>query len=164
VKTSVRAPGKHFANYRLRPGDVIEVKFERYPDFNQTVVVQAEGTISLRGACELTVINLSSDSVEELISEEYRQFLAEPVIEVTVPPHVKSFFRLFAFLQTRFDLLLVHSPSYDDCVDTFILSKFLRPVVLLIFRGAIDPAEKVNAIRRELAVLEVPVLGVVDRR
>ncbi len=38
-----------YPRYKLRPGDAFDVSFELSPEFNQTVTVQPDGYITLRG-------------------------------------------------------------------------------------------------------------------
>ncbi|MFQ5750956.1 MAG: polysaccharide biosynthesis/export family protein [bacterium] len=75
---------KEINGYKLRPGDVIEVKFDYYPDFNQTVIVHPDGTVSLRALGELKVIDLTPEILKNLLNEKYSDLLAEPKIEIEV--------------------------------------------------------------------------------
>jgi protein involved in polysaccharide export with SLBB domain len=56
---AVSSPGKSFpqryARYKLQPGDVFDTSFELNPEFNQTVTVQPDGYITLRGVGDIQV-------------------------------------------------------------------------------------------------------------
>jgi len=44
-----------FPRYKIEPGDSMDVSFELNPEFNQTVSVQPDGFISLRGVGDVDV-------------------------------------------------------------------------------------------------------------
>ncbi len=70
--------------YKLRPGDVLEIKFEYHPEFNQTVLIHDNGTASLRGLGEINVIDTTTEILEILLNEEYSNLLAETKIAIEV--------------------------------------------------------------------------------
>ena len=74
----------------------------------------------------------------------------------------KSFIQLMDYLKDRFDFVLVHSPPYGDCIDAFVLAKFLRPIVLLLSSQTENDSEEMSAVRDELRVLKLHVLEMVD--
>ncbi|RMF68596.1 MAG: polysaccharide export protein [Calditrichaeota bacterium] len=70
--------------YRIRPGDILEVRFEYYPDFNQTLIVQPDGQVSLYAVGDLDIADLSVVEVRKTLTEKYSEILAMPKIEVKV--------------------------------------------------------------------------------
>ena len=70
--------------YKIRPGDVVEIRFQHYPDFNQTLIVSSQGTLSLRMIGVMHVTDLTQDIFKELIVEKYGQVLADPRLSVSV--------------------------------------------------------------------------------
>lgn len=74
----------------------------------------------------------------------------------------KSFIQLVDSLKDRFDFVLVHSPPYRDCIDAFVLAKFLRPIVLLLGSQTENDSEEMSAVRDELGVLKLPVLEMAE--
>jgi Mrp family chromosome partitioning ATPase len=59
---------------------------------------------------------------------------------------------LIADVKERYDLILINSMAYGDCVDAFIVAKFLRPV--LAFHGTPAGREAVAEAEEDMAVLE----------
>ncbi len=74
----------------------------------------------------------------------------------------ERFIRLFDFVKSQFDFIIIHSPPYRNYVDTFILSKFISPIVLLVLKSENHAWKKAQDIRNELAVLDVKILGMID--
>ena len=74
----------------------------------------------------------------------------------------KNFIQLIDDLKDRFDYVLVNSPPYEDCVDAFVLAKFLRPIVLLLGSQTENHSEEISAVRDELGVLKLHVLEMAE--
>lgn len=70
--------------YRIRPGDVVQVKFDHYPDFDQTVFVQPDGIVSFSAIGKIDVINLSASELRTVLSARYGQMLSVPILQVDV--------------------------------------------------------------------------------
>ncbi len=81
------------ADHRIRPGDVIEVSFEHYSDFNQTTIVGPDGHVSLQAVGELDVSELSSAGLEVAIMQRYEDIL--PLPKVTVNVHEAKAFTVY---------------------------------------------------------------------
>ncbi len=71
------------------------------------------------------------------------------------------FLQLMELLKTRFDLILLNSPPYRQCIDTFVLAKFLRPIVVLALKG--EKLQDIQDIRKELAVLDLKSLTIIAK-
>ncbi len=84
IEMGKSSPTNGVNDYKIRPGDIIEIRFQHYPDFNQTLVVSAQGTLALRMIGVLRVNDLTLDIFKEIILEKYGQMLAEPRLSVSV--------------------------------------------------------------------------------
>lgn len=80
------------APYRLRQGDVIRLTFQLCPEFNQDLVVQPDGQISLR---EVPAINVEGQSLSEVttsVTAAYSSIMREPVVAVALVDFDKPYF------------------------------------------------------------------------
>jgi polysaccharide export outer membrane protein len=78
--------------YQLHSADVLELTFPFSPEFNQTVTIQPDGYITLRGA---DGIRVEGQTIPELISSlqtAYAKILHEPVINVELKDFEKPYF------------------------------------------------------------------------
>jgi Mrp family chromosome partitioning ATPase len=71
------------------------------------------------------------------------------------------FLQLMELLKKRFDLVLLNSPPYRECIDTFVLAKFLRPIMVLALKG--EKLQDIQDIRKELAVLDLKSLTIIAK-
>jgi polysaccharide export outer membrane protein len=78
--------------YRLTPNDVIELRFPYVPEFDQSVVVQPDGYISLRGADDLRVQGRTLPQLRTLIVEAYQATLRDPVVNIVLKEFEKPYF------------------------------------------------------------------------
>jgi len=78
--------------YRLRKSDVIEVKFNFTPEFDQTLSIQPDGFIGLRGQDELYVAGLTVAELRSKIRETYAPTLHDPEVTVTLKDFEKPYF------------------------------------------------------------------------
>jgi len=83
---------QRFPRYTLRPGDSFDLNFQFSPEFNQTLVVQPDGFISLKEVGDAHVSGLTLPQVQELVEKKYSSILKQPVISVTPKDLEKSFF------------------------------------------------------------------------
>jgi len=79
-------------HYKLQPEDVFEVTFEFSPEFNQTITVQPDGYISLRGVGELQVRGLTIPQLTDALRKAYGGFLYEPAIEIVLKNFENPYF------------------------------------------------------------------------
>jgi len=79
--------------YQVRRGDVLEIKFDYYPDFDQTVIVGPNGKTSFRAIEELQVKDLTINELRKNLIEKYGQMLAEPNLRLKV--HASSKFSIY---------------------------------------------------------------------
>ena len=91
---SPRSPGfqERYPRYQLLPGDTMDLVFEFSPEFNQTVTIQPDGYISLRGVGD---IHVSSETLPELVTaleNAYSKILNKPAISVLMKDFEKPYF------------------------------------------------------------------------
>jgi polysaccharide export outer membrane protein len=85
-------PAERNPRYLLRPSDVLQISFPISPEFDQTVAVQPDGYISLRGVGDLHVAGESVPELTAALQKAYTQFMHEPVINVELKEFEKPYF------------------------------------------------------------------------
>lgn len=83
---------ERYPRYLLRSSDVLAMTFPATPEFDQTVTVQPDGYIALRGAGDLYVQGKSVPEVSTLLQGIYSKFLHEPVINIELKDFEKPYF------------------------------------------------------------------------
>ncbi|MBI3668489.1 MAG: polysaccharide export protein [Acidobacteria bacterium] len=83
---------KRDVRYRLRPGDVLELAFSFTPEFNQTLTVQPDGYVTLRGLGDLPVAGQTVPELTQALRNAYGKILHEPVITVDLKDFEKPYF------------------------------------------------------------------------
>jgi len=81
-----------YPRYKLRPGDVFDVVFELSPEFNQTVSVQPDGYITLRGIGDVHVAEQTVPQLTATLRTAYENILHDPLISVTLKDFEKPYF------------------------------------------------------------------------
>jgi polysaccharide biosynthesis/export protein len=93
---AVSSTGKSFpqryARYKLQPGDVFDTSFELNPEFNQTVTVQPDGYITLRGVGDIQVKDQTVPELTATLRSAYSKILNDPLISVVLKDFVKPYF------------------------------------------------------------------------
>jgi len=84
--------GERHPLYRLAKSDSVEVNFTFSPEFNQTLTVQPDGFVALRGAGTLLAEGRTVPDLQEAITDAYRGFLHNPEITVTLKEFDKPYF------------------------------------------------------------------------
>jgi polysaccharide export outer membrane protein len=84
--------GQALRRYALRKGDSFDVDFAFSPEFNQTVVVQPDGYITLRGAGSMRVEGQTVPELTETIKKAYANILHDPVVTVALKDFEKPYF------------------------------------------------------------------------
>lgn len=72
------------SNDRLRPGDVVQLRIWREPDMSGQFVVDESGVVVFPRVGEYRVLGDSPESLTERLLEDFRQYLRNPSIDVTV--------------------------------------------------------------------------------
>jgi polysaccharide export outer membrane protein len=83
---------ERYPRYRLRPGDVLDLSFPFTPEFNQTVTVQPDGFINLRGVGDLRVQDKTTNELVTAMRAAYSKILREPEINVKLSQFEKPYF------------------------------------------------------------------------
>jgi polysaccharide export outer membrane protein len=79
-------PGLQTRNprYRLRKGDTFDLDFALSPEFNQTVAVQPDGYVTLKGIGSIFVEGQSVPELTETVKAAYAKTLHDPVIAIAL--------------------------------------------------------------------------------
>jgi protein involved in polysaccharide export with SLBB domain len=78
--------------YLVQKGDVIVLDFPFTPEFNETVTVQPDGFVSLRGLDDMHVEGMTTPQMQESLRKAYTKILHEPVVTVTLQSFVTPSF------------------------------------------------------------------------
>jgi polysaccharide export outer membrane protein len=78
--------------YRLRKGDSFDVEFTLSPEFNQTIPVQPDGYITLKGVGTIHVEGQTLPELTETIKNAYAKILHNPVVTVSLKDFEKPYF------------------------------------------------------------------------
>jgi len=73
-----------FAQQTLKPGDIIRLAIWREPDFSGEFIVDEAGVVTLPRLGEIQVINFTSAQLQGELATQYRQYLRNPSIVITV--------------------------------------------------------------------------------
>jgi len=74
--------GEPLADYRLRPGDEIEIKFFYHPGLNERLIIGPDGKISLQLIDQILVAGLTTSQLDELLTREYDKYLVNVSVSV----------------------------------------------------------------------------------
>ena len=88
------APGfqERSPRYRLRKGDSFDLDFALSPEFNQTVAVQPDGYVTLKGVGSILVEGQTVPELTETLKTLYAKILHDPVITVALKDFDKPYF------------------------------------------------------------------------
>jgi polysaccharide export outer membrane protein len=78
--------------YQLHSADVLELGFPFTPEFNQTVTVQPDGFITLRGIEDIHVEGLTLPEVSNSLRIAYGRILHDPIINIELKDFEKPYF------------------------------------------------------------------------
>jgi len=78
--------------YRLRKGDSFDLDFALSPEFNQTVAVQPDGYVTLKGVGSILVEGQTVPELTETLKTLYAKILHDPVITVALKDFDKPYF------------------------------------------------------------------------
>jgi len=84
--------GERHPLYRLSKSDILDINFTFSPDFNQTLIVQPDGFVALKGAGALLAEGLTIPEMRQAVVFAYRGFLREPEVTVNLKDFDKPFF------------------------------------------------------------------------
>jgi polysaccharide export outer membrane protein len=94
VASATTAPALHSRNplYRLRKGDSFDVDFTFSPELNQTVAVQPDGYVTLKGVGSIFVEDQTVPELTESLTTAYGKALHDPVITIVLKDFEKPYF------------------------------------------------------------------------
>src|ERR1039458_6024918 len=94
VPSTNTTPGLHERNprYQLRRGDTFDLDFELSPEFNQTVAVQPDGYVTLKGVGSIFVEGQTVPELTETVKVAYAKILHDPVIAIAPKDFEKPYF------------------------------------------------------------------------
>lgn len=84
--------GERHPLYRLCKSDVLEISFTFSPEFDQTLSVQPEGFITLKGLDELYAEDKTVLELRESVREAYAGILHDPVVTIVLKEFDKPYF------------------------------------------------------------------------
>ena len=84
--------GERHPLYRLSKSDEVDVRFTFSPDFDQSLTVQPDGYVALKGTGTLLAEGLTIPELQQSIASRYRSVLHEPEITVTLKSFDKPYF------------------------------------------------------------------------
>ncbi len=78
--------------YQLHPGDILDLFFPLTPEFDQTVTVQPDGYIALRGVGDLHAGGQTAPELTQALQAAYQKILHDPVITLQLKDFEKPYF------------------------------------------------------------------------
>jgi protein involved in polysaccharide export with SLBB domain len=70
--------------YRVQPGDLLDIKFLYHPNESQKLAVRPDGGLALGITGDLQVAGLTADELEDLVRTRASRYLRDPVVSITV--------------------------------------------------------------------------------
>ncbi len=75
---------KKFAEIRLAPGDMVEVRFKYYPQFDDSAVIAPDGKLHLETIGEVLVSGMTQRQLERTLLKRHRELLAAPELVILI--------------------------------------------------------------------------------
>lgn len=83
---------ERYPRYKIRAGDQFDVVFDLSPEFNQTVTVQPDGFVAMRGVGDLHVADQNVPELTVTLKKAYGKILNDPIISVVLKDFEKPYF------------------------------------------------------------------------
>lgn len=83
---------ERYPRYQVLDGDTMDLVFEFSPEFNQTVTVQPDGYISLRGIGDVHVASQTLPQLVTTLQTSYGKILNKPAISVLLKDFKRPYF------------------------------------------------------------------------
>ena len=83
---------ERYPRYHLRKGDSFDLDFAMTPEFNQTVAIQPDGYVALKGVGSLYVEGKTVPELTESLKTAYAKILHDPVIAISLKDFEKPYF------------------------------------------------------------------------
>ena len=81
-----------YPRYKIGAGDQFDVTFDLSPEFNQTVTVQPDGYVTMRGVGDLHVQGQTVPELQQTLRTVYGKILNDPIISVVLKDFEKPYF------------------------------------------------------------------------
>jgi polysaccharide export outer membrane protein len=81
-----------YPRYKIGAGDQFDVTFDLSPEFNQTVTVQPDGYVTMRGVGDLHVQGQTVPELQQTLRTVYGKILNDPIIAVVLKDFEKPYF------------------------------------------------------------------------
>ncbi len=78
--------------YSIQAGDSFDLTFELSPEFNQSVVVQPDGFVTLKGVGDIEVAGQTVPELTKTLKSSYGKILNDPLISVVLKDFQKPYF------------------------------------------------------------------------
>jgi polysaccharide biosynthesis/export protein len=85
-------PGVRNPRYRLSRSDQVSLDFPLVAEFNQTVIVQPDGFITLKDVGDLQVLGMTVPELGQAVRAAYAKILHDPVVTVDLKDFQKPYF------------------------------------------------------------------------
>jgi polysaccharide export outer membrane protein len=87
-------PGLHERNprYRLRKGDTFDLDFALSPELDQTVAVQPDGFVTLKGVGSIFIEGQTVPELTDTVKATYAKILHDPIIAIALKDFEKPYF------------------------------------------------------------------------
>jgi len=92
ANTSRPVLGERNPRYHLQAGDSFDLSFDLSPEFNQSLTVQPDGYVSLRGVGDVHVAGQTVPQLTETLKKSYSKILNDPLISVFLKDFEKPYF------------------------------------------------------------------------
>jgi polysaccharide export outer membrane protein len=83
---------QRYPRYLLRASDVLQLTFPISPEFDQTISIQPDGFVSLKGVGDLYIAGKSLPELSESLHKVYGNFLNDPIINIEMKDFEKPYF------------------------------------------------------------------------
>jgi polysaccharide export outer membrane protein len=80
------------SRYTLQPDDTFDISFELSPEFNQSLTIQPDGYVTLRGVGDIHVAGETVPQLNETIRTAYAKVLNDPIISILLKDFEKPYF------------------------------------------------------------------------
>jgi polysaccharide biosynthesis/export protein len=80
------------SRYHLAAGDSFDVSFELSPEFNQTVVIQPDGYVTLKAVGDVKVVGQTIPELTSTLRTAYGKILNDPLVVVVLKDFEKPYF------------------------------------------------------------------------
>ncbi len=83
---------ERYPRYKIAPGDAFDIAFEFSPEFNQSVIVQPDGFITLKDIGDVHVAGETVPSVTQHLRTAYEKILSNPSISIVLKDFNRPYF------------------------------------------------------------------------